>query len=892
MSLPKRLPGPGEWIGGLCLEQELGRGGAGAVFRAIAPSGERFAVKLVLRDLEEETPRQRFLREAAVGRELQHENVVRYFGSGVQDGIGFIVMELLEGARPLDEYAAAHGLGPDERVRLFLRVADAVQAAHDAGLVHRDLKPDNVLVTGAGVVKVVDFGLARHMDRERLTQSGATMGTLHFMAPEQVRGDTAHATPRTDVYALGALLYHLLVGRPPVDGDSAIAIMSQILEAEPPPLPPEMRHYEAAMRMAMAKEPAERYPTAASLARDLVASASGSGSTAAAMVQRRSRRRWLGVGTLGAAGLTVLAALAWLSRGPSEADVQAELKAVAGALDELARAGGPLAADAEAIAALDSRVARLGPRAAGSEAAADLRDLQALLALARGGAAAGGLVEGAPAAEARDERPLATARRGAELALWGDAARAVDALSRAVRRGVRRADLLRWRALARGRAEPLEASAARDLLADLDAWRAAGGAADPALGLLRARAQLALGELDAAAAALAGRKDAPPELLWGLALERARLAVSEDPVAAEAALRSLPAGAPPEARHGQARALAAAAERACDAALARSPGGPAAPAAERLTAWMRIVARLRPASPPLGDALRERMLSEISGIRREVTIELATALSDAAADDLRVQREVSVLARRFGRQYAREMVPLIRRTIRLETSAAQRLTHRVTLAYVMSAVGDLTPAEERELRAVFADVLPRIEEQAEKVALLTARARFELPRGHLDDAQRDLLEALELDAGFDLANYTLVQLRERQGRDRELVRAAAAFLDLGATNQGRREEVVGILWRHREGDPDRAREALAHYAPFGENVGGWFLRLALLQVQHGELEAARASCKTGAEELQRDDRAEVKAIAKRALEGADDLGPLLEDLVGRLDAIRKDAHRP
>ena len=166
------------------LEQELGRGGAGAVYRARAQDGTPVALKLVLRDLERPTARERFLREAAVGRELEHSGVVRYLGSGVAQGIGYIVMELIEGARTIDAYADEAGLEVEGRVRLLVQVIDAIQAAHDAGLIHRDLKPDNVLVARSGQAKVVDFGLARHLDRERLTQSGATMGTLHFMAPE------------------------------------------------------------------------------------------------------------------------------------------------------------------------------------------------------------------------------------------------------------------------------------------------------------------------------------------------------------------------------------------------------------------------------------------------------------------------------------------------------------------------------------------------------------------------------------------------------------------------------------------------------------------------------------------------------------------------------------
>ncbi len=199
----------------------LGRGGSGIVFRATQLSlGRDVAVK-ILRPLQRLDPRarERFAREVAVLARLRHPNVVRVFGSGEVDGAPYLVMELVEG-EPLAARLRGRSVVTDrseieELVGLVIRVADALQHLHDRGVVHRDVKPQNILLDERGEPLLVDLGLARDVAGDALTLSGDVVGTLHYTAPEQALGRVADG--RADVFGLGATLYHLLCGRPPIE---------------------------------------------------------------------------------------------------------------------------------------------------------------------------------------------------------------------------------------------------------------------------------------------------------------------------------------------------------------------------------------------------------------------------------------------------------------------------------------------------------------------------------------------------------------------------------------------------------------------------------------------------------------------------------------------------
>ena len=227
-----RLPEAGATFEGFRLEALVGRGGNGAVYRARDAQGGLHALKLLVPRDDTPERRERFLREVEAGRTLRHPGVVELRGQGEAGGFRYLVLELLEGARPLDAYAREASLPPLECVRLVQEIACSVEAAHRAGLIHRDLKPENLLVLPDGRTKLIDLGLARHVDRDRLTQSGVLMGTIPYMAPEQVRGEGAHADERTDVYALGAILCELVSGRLPFEAPSPIELIRQIAEDE------------------------------------------------------------------------------------------------------------------------------------------------------------------------------------------------------------------------------------------------------------------------------------------------------------------------------------------------------------------------------------------------------------------------------------------------------------------------------------------------------------------------------------------------------------------------------------------------------------------------------------------------------------------------------------
>jgi eukaryotic-like serine/threonine-protein kinase len=177
--------------------------------------------------------RERFRREAQAVAALRHPNVVQVYDVGDADGRPYFTMELMESGSLARKLSGAPQPAR-QTAALLATLAGAVQAAHEAGVIHRDLKPGNVLLTADGTPKVADFGLARRLDAdERLTLSGAVIGTPSYTAPEQARGDRSAVGPGTDVYALGAILYKCLTGRPPFHAGTAAATLQQVVADEP-----------------------------------------------------------------------------------------------------------------------------------------------------------------------------------------------------------------------------------------------------------------------------------------------------------------------------------------------------------------------------------------------------------------------------------------------------------------------------------------------------------------------------------------------------------------------------------------------------------------------------------------------------------------------------------
>jgi eukaryotic-like serine/threonine-protein kinase len=262
-------------IPGYEVEAVLGRGGMGIVFRARHLRLNRpVALKMLLGgEYAEPQDLARFQREAVAGAALRHPNIVHVYDVGEVDGRPYFTMEHVEGGS-LAQKLAGTPLPAREAAMLLAILAGAVQAAHQSGIVHRDLKPANVLLSADGTPKICDFGLARRLCGESgLTQSGVALGTPSYMAPEQVGGKANVGGPATDIYALGAILYELLTGRPPFKAESAAELLRQLMSQDPVPpsrLNPKVPHdLETICLKCLNKDPPRRYATAAALAEDL-----------------------------------------------------------------------------------------------------------------------------------------------------------------------------------------------------------------------------------------------------------------------------------------------------------------------------------------------------------------------------------------------------------------------------------------------------------------------------------------------------------------------------------------------------------------------------------------------------------------------------------------------
>ena len=275
----------GRRIGAYRILRELGRGGMGAVYLA-ERADEQFrklvAIKLVQHGMDSDAILHRFRSERQILASLDHPHIATLLDAGTtDDGVSYFIMEYVEG-QPIDVYCATHGLSTRERLHLFGLVCAAVQHAHEHQVVHRDLKPSNILVTEAGVPKLLDFGIAKLLtpDSVRPMANVTTVGlrpmTPAYASPEQVRGEPV--TPASDVYALGVLLYELLAERPPycVAGETPDGIARAICEEDPkkPSTAATLRRALAGdldniVLMALRKEPSRRYGSVVQFADDL-----------------------------------------------------------------------------------------------------------------------------------------------------------------------------------------------------------------------------------------------------------------------------------------------------------------------------------------------------------------------------------------------------------------------------------------------------------------------------------------------------------------------------------------------------------------------------------------------------------------------------------------------
>jgi serine/threonine-protein kinase len=267
----------GQTLGKYRVLEPLGRGGMARVYRAYHPQLDRYvAIKVLRSDLVGEGEfLARFRREARAVAALRHPNIVQVFDSDVQDDVYYMVLELLEGdtlkTRLNDYRVRGERIPLGEMVRVLLDVLDGLAYAHSEGMIHRDIKPANILLTKRGQAVVADFGIARIVGGTRHTMSGALMGTLDYMAPEQ--GMKGHSDVRSDIYSLGIVVYEMLAQRTPFEADTPLAVLMKHVN-DPLPLPRKIdptipESFERIVLKSLAKDPDDRYQSAEEMAQSL-----------------------------------------------------------------------------------------------------------------------------------------------------------------------------------------------------------------------------------------------------------------------------------------------------------------------------------------------------------------------------------------------------------------------------------------------------------------------------------------------------------------------------------------------------------------------------------------------------------------------------------------------
>ena len=267
---------PGDAFGEYVVDEQLGQGGMGIVFRAIREDGAVVALKVLKPGLvRDEKVLRRFAREARAAAAVDHPQLIDVIEAGDIDGTSFLAMRYVAG-KSLDDRIRDHGPLPlEDMTRIVAEIASALDALHAAGLVHRDVKPSNILLDAERGALLTDFGLVKSRDYSALTAPGQMLGTLDYIAPEMLRG--AEPGPGADLYALGCVVYECLAGTPPFGGRSMFEVgMAHLGDVPPDPCagrddaPAEL---SASVLAALAKEPADRPPSATAYAEMLIAAA-------------------------------------------------------------------------------------------------------------------------------------------------------------------------------------------------------------------------------------------------------------------------------------------------------------------------------------------------------------------------------------------------------------------------------------------------------------------------------------------------------------------------------------------------------------------------------------------------------------------------------------------
>jgi serine/threonine-protein kinase len=312
------------------IEQELGAGGMATVYLAHDVKHDRkVALKVLRPELAAVIGAERFLNEIKVTANLQHPHILPLHDSGEAESFLYYVMPYVEGDTLRDKLEREKQLGIEDAIAITRGVAAALDYAHRQGVIHRDIKPENILIHD-GQPLVADFGIAlavSHAGGNRLTETGLSIGTPHYMSPEQAMGDR-ELDARSDVYSLGAMLYEMLTGDPPYTGSTAQAIVAKVITEKATSVTAIRdtvpAHVAAAIQKALAKLPADRFPSAAQFAETLTRPGAVSAAPTAELVAEQRRafpwRRVLWPATLGLA--VTLAALGWLRTPPAAEPVR------------------------------------------------------------------------------------------------------------------------------------------------------------------------------------------------------------------------------------------------------------------------------------------------------------------------------------------------------------------------------------------------------------------------------------------------------------------------------------------------------------------------------------------------------------------------------------------
>lgn len=263
-------------LGKYILKEKLGEGSMGSVWLSYHTGlSIPVAIKLLNMDLAAEDPDflNRFMQEGRLAGQLNHKNIVRIYDAGIEGKNAYIVMEFIEGCDTLELLESRGALPPDEVLALAISVTEALAEAHSLGIIHRDIKPDNILATNEGRIKLADLGLAKHVDDNfGSTIAGTALGTPYYIAPEQAL-DALKADQRSDIYSLGATLYHLLTGFLPFEGDNIMGVM--LRHTNEPLVPPQEKkpglpeNFCSVICKMMEKKPNKRYQSCAELLDDL-----------------------------------------------------------------------------------------------------------------------------------------------------------------------------------------------------------------------------------------------------------------------------------------------------------------------------------------------------------------------------------------------------------------------------------------------------------------------------------------------------------------------------------------------------------------------------------------------------------------------------------------------